>query len=179
MNDEITYKLIDESLGSLLKDILSKHYNSYEKINNTESRIIIDSYIVYIEIKNNLNLIIDRLIDKFKIVNRDTMFKLLVNHMYDDETKENIMKINKIIPTQNFKLPEQYKKAHINYLYEEVFKIIFPEQIIDFIKYYSDSIFIYVYYLKNFFRNWKIILFVLFVLFIFYFSIKKLKLCNI
>jgi len=179
MNDQMTYKLIDESLGTLIKDIILKNYNSYEKINNNETRIIIDLYIVYIEIKNNLNLIIDRLIDKFKIVNRDAMFRLLVNHIYDDDTKENIMKTNKIVSNQNLKLPEQFKKAHVDYLYGEILTIIFNEQIIDFIKFYSDSLLIYVYYLKNLFRNWKIILFFVFILLVFYFTVKKLKLCNI
>ena len=179
MNDQITYTLIDEGLGTLVKDILLKHYDSYEKINNTESRIIIDLYIVYIEIKNNLNLINDRLVDKFKIINKDNMFKLLVNHIYDDETRENIMRINKIIPNQNFKSIDQYKKAHINYLYEAIAKIMFSEQIIDFIKYHSDSLLIYVYYMKNLFRNWKIILLFAIIIIVFYFTIKKLKLCNI
>ncbi len=179
MNDEITYKLIDESVGSLIKDILFKQYGSYEKINNSETRIIIDLYIVYIDIKNNLNLIIDRLVDKFKIINRDSMFKLLVNHIYDDETKEQILKINKLVINKNFKLAEEYKKAHVDYLYKEVCQIIFSNQIIDFIKYSSDSLLIYVYYTKNLFRNWKIILVFVIILFIFYFIIKKLKLCNI
>ena len=175
----MTNKLIDESLGTLLKDIIGKHYNSYEKINNNEIRIIIDLRIVYIEIKNNLNLIIDRLVDKFKIVNRDAMFKLFVNHIYDDDTKENIMKINKIVSNQNLKTPEQFKKAHVDYLYGEFFITIFNDQIVDFIKFYSDPLLIYVYYSKNLIRNWKLILFVIFVLFIFYLTIKKLKLCNI
>lgn len=179
MNDEITYKLIDESVGSLIKDILFKQYGSYEKINNSETRIIIDLYIVYIDIKNNLNLIIDRLVDKFKIVNRDSMFKLLVNHIYDDETKEQILKINKLVFNKNFKLAEEYKKAHVNYLYNEIIQIIFSNQIIDFIKYSSDSLLIYVYYIKNLLRNWKLVLVFVIVLVIFYFTIKKLKLCNI
>jgi hypothetical protein len=179
MNDQITYKLIDESLGTLLKDILYKQYNSYEKINNNEIRIIIDLYIVYIDIKNNLNLIIDRLVDKFKIVNRDSMFKLLVNHIYDDDTKEQILKINKLINNKNLKSAEEYKKAHVEYLYNEIFQIIFSNQIIDFIKYSSDSLLIYVYYAKNLFRNWIIILIFVIVLLVFYLTIKKLKLCNI
>jgi hypothetical protein len=179
MNDEVTYKLIDESVGVLLKDILSKHYNSFEKINNNETRIIIDTYIIYIDIKNNLNLIIDRLVDKFKITNRDNIFKLMVNHMYNDETKENIMRVNKIIKSSNLKLNEQYKNLHINHVYEEIFKIIFSDQIIDFIKYYSDPLLIYVYYLKNCLRNWKLMLFITFLIIIFYFSIKKLRTCNI
>ena len=120
MNDEVTYKLIDESVGVLLKDIVSKHYSSFEKINNNETRIIIDTYIIYIDIKNNLNLIIDRLVDKFKIINRDAMFTLMVNHIYNDETKGNIMKINKIIQSSNLKSNEQYKNLHIKYLYEDI-----------------------------------------------------------
>ena len=179
MNDEITYKLIDESVGVLIKDILLKHYNSYEKINNNETRIIIDTYIIYIDIKNNLNLIIDRLVDKFKITNKDALFKLMVNHIYSDETKENIMKVDKIISSSNLKTNEQYKNIYIKYMYEEIFQIIFSDQIIDFIKFYSDSLLIYVYYIKNFIRNWKIILFFIFLILIFYFSIKKVKLCTI
>ncbi len=179
MNDQITNKLIDESLGNLLKDILYKQYNSYEKINNSETRIIIDLYIVYIDIKNNLNLIIERLVDKFKIINRDSMFKLLVNHIYDDETKERILTINKLISNKVLKSAEEYKKAHVDYLYNEIFQIIFSEQIIDYIKYSSDSLLIYVYYIKNMFRNWKIVLVFVIVLLVFYFTIKKLKLCNI
>lgn len=179
MNDQITNKMIEESVGTIIKDILLKQYGTYEKINKDETRIIIDLYIVYIDIKNSLNLIIDRLVDKFKIIDRDSMFKLLVNHIYNDETKENIMRINKIITTANLKLPEQHKKFHVDYLYGEIFKIIFNEQIIDFIKYYSHSFLIYVYYLKNFLRNWKLILFIIFILIIFYLGVKKLKLCNI
>ena len=179
MNDEVTYKLIDESVGVLIKDILLKHYISYEKINSNETRIIIDTYIIYIDLKNNLNLIIDRLVDKFKITNRDNMFKLMVNHIYNEETKENIMKVNKIIQSSNIKSNEQQKILHIKYLYEEIFPVIFSDQIIDFIKYYSDPVLIYVYYGKNFLRNWKLILFITFLLLIFYFSIKKLKTCNI
>ena len=179
MNDEVTYKLIDESVGILLKDILSKHYISYEQINNSETRIIIDTYIIYIEIKNNLNLIIDRLVDKFKIVNRDSIFKLMVNHIYNDETKESIIKINKIIQNSYLKSNEQYKNLHIKYMYDEIFQIIFSDQIIDFIKYYSDPLLIYVYYIKSFLRNWKLILFIIFLILIFYMSVKKLKLCTI
>lgn len=178
MNDEVTYKLIDESVGVLLKDIVSKHYSSFEKINNNETRIIIDTYIIYIDIKNNLNLIIDRLVDKFKIINRDAMFTLMVNHIYNDETKGNIMKINKIIQSSNLKSNEQYKNLHIKYLYEEIFQIIFSDQIIDFIKFYSDPLLIYVYYVKNILRNWKLILFIIFLIVVFYFSIKKNKVCN-
>ena len=125
MTDQITYKLIDESVGSIIKDILLKQYKSYEKINNNETRIIIDLYIVYIDIKNNLNLIIDRLVDKFKIINRDSMFKLLVNHIYDDETRKQILKINKLIINKNLKSVEEYKKANVDYLYNEIFQIIF------------------------------------------------------
>ena len=130
MNDEVTYKLIDDSVGILLKDILSKHYVSYEEINNNDTRIIIDTYIIYIEIKNNLNLIIDRLVDKFKITNKDNMFKLMVNHIYDNETKEDIMKINKIIPSSNLQSNVDYKNAYIIYLYEQIFQIIFSDEII-------------------------------------------------
>lgn len=179
MNDEVTYKLIDDSVGILLKDILSKHYVSYEEINNNDTRIIIDTYIIYIEIKNNLNLIIDRLVDKFKITNKDNMFKLMVNHIYDNETKEDIMKINKIIPSSNLQSNVDYKNAYIIYLYEQIFQIIFSDEIIDFIKYYSDPLLIYVYYLKTFLRNWKLILIIIFLILILYFSIKKLRICAI
>jgi hypothetical protein len=179
MTDQITYKLIDESVGSIIKDILLKQYKSYEKINNNETRIIIDLYIVYIDIKNNLNLIIDRLVDKFKIINRDSMFKLLVNHIYDDETRKQILKINKLIINKNLKSVEEYKKANVDYLYNEIFQIIFSDQVIDYLKYSSDSWLIYVYYTKTLFRNWKIILVFVIVLLVFYLTIKKLKLCNI
>jgi hypothetical protein len=179
MNDEVTYKLIDESIGVLIKDILSKHYSSYEKINNNETRIIIDTYIIYIDLKNNLNLLIDRLVDKFKITNRDNMFKLMVNHIYNEDTKEDIMRINKIIPSQNLKSNEQYKTLHIKYLYEEIFPVIFSDQIVDFIKYYSDPLLIYFYYIKTFLRNWKLIIFITVLIVTLYLSYRKNKMCNI
>lgn len=175
MDTEITYKLIDESIGLLLKDIIVKHYDSFEKINSTETRIIIDLNIIYIEVKNNLNLMIDRLVAKFKITEKDIMFKLLVNHIYDIDTRNKIMSVNKII--LNSKMV-QTKDSHVKYLYEEILPILFNGEIIDFVKYYSDPILIYVYYLKNFFRNWKLILLFVFLFGIIYFTGKKLKNCT-
>ena len=124
-------------------------------------------------------MIIDRLVDKFKITNRDSLFKLMVNHIYNDETKENIMKVNKIFNSLNLQTNEQYKDLHIKYMYDEIFQIIFFDQCIDFLKFYSDPLLIYVYYIKIFLRNWKLILFITFVILIFYFNIKKLKMCTI
>ena len=178
MNTNETFKLIDESVGTLLKEIITKNYVSNEKINNGETRIIIDLYIIYIEIKNNLNLLIDRLVDKFKILNKDSMFKLLVNHIYDEETKEAVIKINKIRQISNLKLPAQIKDSDIRYLYGELLLVIFPSQIIDFIKYHSDPILIYVYYVKNFFRNWKLILVFIFLLVIIFLIVRKLQTCK-
>ncbi len=174
MDTEITYKLIDESIGLLLKDIIGKHYDSFEKINLTESRIIIDLNIIYIEVKNNLNLMIDRLVAKFKITEKDIMFKLLVNHIYDTDTKNKIISVNKIV--ENSKMA-QTKDSHVKYLYGELLPILFNGEIIDFVKYYSDPILIYVYYLKNFFRNWKLILLFVFLFGIIYLTSKKLKNC--
>ncbi len=175
MDTEITYKLIDESIGLLLKDIIGKHYDSFEKINSTETRIIIDLNIIYIEVKNSLNLMIDRLVAKFKITEKDIMFKLLVNHIYDTDTRNKIMSVNKII--LNSKMI-QTKDSHVKYLYEEILPILFNGEIIDFVKYYSDPILIYVYYLKTFFRNWKLILLFIFLFGIIYFTGKKLKNCT-
>lgn len=179
MDNKQIYKLIEESVGGIIKEIISKHYNSYEKINLTETRIIIDMYIIYIELKNNLNLIIDRLVDKFKITNKDSLFKLLVNYIYDEDTKTNIMSINKIVENSNGKTDIEIKNEHIKYLYEELVPVIFNEQVIDFINYYSNPILIYVYYIKNFFRNWKILLVLIIFIIIIYFTGKKLKNCNV
>lgn len=178
MNDEITYKLINESTEKIMKDVISKHYNSYEKINNNEIRIITDLSTSLSDIKNNLNIISDRLVDKFKIINKDMMFKLLANHIYNNDTKESILMINKIIPININLTDEQLKIIHVNYLYNEFLKIIFNSQIVDFLKYYSDPFLIYVYYIKNFLRNWKITLVILIVCLMFYYFYKKLKKCK-
>ena len=179
MNDEITYKIINESIGSLVKEIVIKHYNSFEKINTYEIRIIIDLSIVYIELKNNLNIIVDRLVDKFKIIDKDKTFKFLVNHIYSDNIKQKILLINKIILfNPNLKTSEDILNNHITYLLKEIIKIIFDDEVMDFIKYYSDSTLIYIYYIKNIFRNWKIIIVVIFLLVVIFYSIKKLSKCN-
>ena len=44
MDNKQIYKLIEESVGGIIKEIISKHYNSYEKINLTETSLILFHY---------------------------------------------------------------------------------------------------------------------------------------
>jgi hypothetical protein len=174
MDDNLINNQIDVTVGNYIKDIITKHYNSYEKLANGDVRILLNLEIVYLDIKNNLPIIIDRLADKFKIADKDAMFKLFINNIYSADVKEAFLETNKIIPGNLIKIEsvEKIKTQNIIYVYEQIFSILFSQQIIDFIKYYSSFWLIFIYHIKNIFRKWKMLLGIFIFLVCFYYLIK-------
>ncbi len=179
MDDKTVKSLIYKSAYPPLKKIVSKNIKNYEQIEN-EIRIIIDLNIVYSEIKNYIETIIDYLVDRFKILDKDTLTKNLVIHIYNTEIKECILKINKILPNEilNEVEAEEKNKYLIKYIVDELIKCIFTEDIISMILELSEN------KSNNFVNilitNWKtlVILFALMLMFLLirksYLYLKKL-----
>ena len=114
MDDKTVKSLIYKSAYPSLKKIVSNNIKTFEQIKNetqignepqigNETQIIIDLNIVYSEIKNSMESIVNYLVDRFKILDKDTLIKNLVVHIYNIDVKECILKINKIIPDELIK----------------------------------------------------------------------------
>lgn len=167
-------ELINKSINPILKKIVIKNFKSYEPIEN-EIRILIDLNIVYIEIKNSLEKIIDHIVDRFKIIDKDTLTKNLIIHIYSSKVRECILKINKILLNENInKVKLELNKSKIEseleskndyfvkYLTDEIIKCIFTDDIInDIINLSEDSEFNLINILKS---NWKKVIIVLLIL---------------
>ncbi len=101
--------------------------------------------------------IIDFLIDRFKIIDRDELMKTFIIHLFSDQTKNCVLKISKILPTTYF---SQSKDANAlvkiarNYLTEKIIDCIFNPSIIDTLIDLSDNNSNQV--IKFFLKNWKI-----------------------
>lgn len=140
MDDKTVKSLIYKSAYPSLKKIVSNNIKTFEQIKNetqigNEIQIIIDLNIVYSEIKNSMESIVNYLVDRFKILDKDTLIKNLVVHIYNIDVKECILKINKIIPneTLNELNSEEKNKYLIKYLVDELIKCIFTIDIINMI----------------------------------------------
>lgn len=146
MDDKTVKSLIYKSAYPSLKKIVSNNIKTFEQIKNetqignepqigNETQIIIDLNIVYSEIKNSMESIVNYLVDRFKILDKDTLIKNLVVHIYNIDVKECILKINKIIPneTLNELNSEEKNKYLIKYLVDELIKCIFTIDIINMI----------------------------------------------
>jgi hypothetical protein len=183
-------ELINKSINPILKKIVIKNFKSYEPIEN-EIRILIDLNIVYIEIKNSLEKIIDHIVDRFKIIDKDTLTKNLIIHIYSSKVRECILKINKILLNENInkvklelnksKIESELNKSKVEselnkskveleskndyfvkYLTDEIIKCIFTDDIInDIINLSEDSEFNLINILKS---NWKKVIIVLLIL---------------
>jgi hypothetical protein len=130
MDDQTVKSLIYKSAYPPFKKIISKNLN-LEQIEN-EIRLIIDLHIVYREIIKSLDSIIDYLVDRFKILDKDTLTKNLIIHIFSKEVRECILKINKIIPNENLEeLESEEKNIYlIKYLIDELIKCIFTNDIV-------------------------------------------------
>jgi hypothetical protein len=131
MDDKTIKSLINKSAYQPFKKIILKNLKNSEQIEN-EIRLIIDLNIVYYEIKISLESIIDYLVDRFKILDKDTLTLKLILHIYSKEVRECILKINKIIPNENLEEleSEEKNKYIIKYLIDELIKCIFTNDII-------------------------------------------------
>ena len=177
MDDKTVKLLIYKSAFPPLKYIVSKNIKNSEQLDN-ETRIIIDLNIVYYEIRNSIELILDYLVDRFKILDKDTLTKNIIIHIYNYKVKECILKINKIIPTENLSKieseldsnPDEKNKYLIKYLVDELIKCIFTPDIINMILELAED------KSNNLFNileiNWKIIV-ILFVLILISLLIRK------
>jgi hypothetical protein len=176
MDRKIAKQLIHKSTNHVLKKIVLKNFKSYEIIEN-ETRLIIDLNIIYFELKNSLGKIIDNIADRFKIIDKDTLTKNLVIHIYSSNIRECILKINKILSNETTAKEEvvkeefvvkeesnekEIKNYYVKYLTGEILKCIFTNDIINDIIYLSEATELNIIsFIK---KNWKIILIVLVVL---------------
>lgn len=150
--------LINKSVGNIVNNIVSDKFKDIEKIDD-DIRLIIDLEIVLAEIKNNLITIIDFLIDRFKIIDRDELMKIFIIHLFSEQTKNCVLKISKFLPTTYFSesknADDLIKIAH-KYLTDKIIDCIFNPYMIDTLIDLNDtntnqSI-------KFFSKNWKIIM---------------------
>lgn len=150
--------LINKSIGNIVNNIVSDKFKDIEKIDN-DIRLIIDLEIVLAEIKNNLITIIDFLIDRFKITDRDELMKIFIIHLFSEQTKNCVLKISKFLPTTYFSesknADDLIKIAH-KYLTDKIIDCIFNPYTIDTLIDLNDtntnqSI-------KFFSKSWKIIM---------------------
>ena len=173
MDDKTVKLLIYKSAYPPLKKIVSKNIKNSEQIEN-ETRIIIDLNIVYYEIRNSIELILDYLVDRFKILDKDTLTKNIIIHIYNYKVKACILKINKILPSENLSEidsdPDEKTKYLINYLVDELIKCIFTSDIVNMISELaedkSDNL------INTLVTNWKIIV-ILFILILISLLIRK------
>lgn len=125
--------LINKSVGNIIKNIINDKFKDIEKIND-DIRLIIDLEIVLAEIKNNLITIIDFLIDRFKIIDRDELMKTIIIHLFSEQTKNCVLKISKFLPvtyfSQSKNASDLIKIAH-RYLTEKILECIFNPYMID------------------------------------------------
>ncbi len=160
MDDKTAKQLLTKSTNHILKKIVIKNLKSSEIIEN-EIRIIIDLNIIYYEIKNSLGKIIDYIADRFKIIDKDTLTKNLVIHIYSSKVRECILKINKILPNEN-KVKSESNDNYVKYLTDEIIKCIFTDDIVTNIIDLSEATeFNIINILKS---NWKKVIIVLLVL---------------
>ncbi len=171
MDEKTVKSLIYKSAHPPLKKIVSKNLKNSEQIEN-ETRIIIDLNIVYSEIKNSIESIVDYLVDRFKILDKDKLTKNLVIHIYSDSVKECILKINKIVSDSDFKdvADDEKNKYLVNYLVDQLIICIFNEDVrsilIDLSENKSNN------FINLLVSNWKILL-TLFLIMIMILFIRK------
>ncbi len=150
--------LINQSVGNFINNIISNKFKDIEKIND-DIRLIIDLEIVLVEIKNNLIIIIDLLIDRFKIIDRDELMKLFILHLFSDQTKSCVLKISKFLPITYFSESKNAKdllRISYNYLTEKIIDCIFNSYMINALIDLSDNNTNQI--IKFISRNWQIIM---------------------
>jgi hypothetical protein len=149
--------LLNKSIGNIIYNIVKSKFKDIEKIDN-DIRVIIDLEIVFGEIKNNIITIIDYIIDRFKIVDRDELMRIFIMHLFNDETKNCVLKISKFIPNTFFTKAtnsEELLKLVYGYFTEKIIDCIFTPYIIDTLIELSDTNSSYIF--KFIKKNWKII----------------------
>ena len=130
MDDKTAKQLLFKSTNHIFKKIVIKNFKSFEIIEN-EVRIIIDLNIIYYQIKNSFGKIIDYVSDRFKIIDKDELTKILILHIYSSRVKECILKINKILSSEsNIKEESKSNEFYVKYITDEIMKCIFTDDII-------------------------------------------------
>ena len=150
--------LINKSVGKIIDNIINNNFKDIEKIDDN-IRLIINLEIVLFEIKNNLIIIIDFLSDRFKIIDRDEIMRIFLTHLFSEETKKCVLKIDKFLPVtyfnQSINTSDLTKNAH-TYLTEKIIDCIFNSYIIDNLINLTDNNTICS--IKFICKNWKIII---------------------
>ena len=93
--------LIDKSARNIINNIVKSKFKDIEKIDN-DIRVIIDLDIVLSEIKNNIITIIDYIIDRFKIIDRDELMRLFISQLFNNDTRHCVLTISKFLPSSYF-----------------------------------------------------------------------------
>jgi hypothetical protein len=157
--------LINKSVGNLIRNIINTNFKDIEKIDG-DIRLIIDLEIILFEIKNNLITIIDFLIDKFKIIDRDELMRIFIIHLFSEQTKKCVLKISKFVPIAYFSESKNandlIKIAH-NYLTEKIIDCIFNPYMIDSLIDLSNN---NSEQFRFIIKNWKIIIAIILTIFI-------------
>lgn len=149
--------LINKSVRNIIYNIVKSKFKDIERIDN-DIRIVIDLDIIFSEIKNNIITIIDFIIDRFKIIDRDELMRIFIIHLFSEDTKNCVFKISKFLPKSYFdnaSNADDLLNLVYSYLSDQIIECIFTPYIIDSLIYLSDTN-------SNFFfkfmkRNWKII----------------------
>jgi hypothetical protein len=178
MEYDIAKTLIETSVGNIINKIVNSNFTDIEKING-EVRLIIDMEIVLSEIKNNTMTIIDFIIDRFKIIDRDELIKTFITHLFSVQTKNCILQISKFLPGSYFKdskNPNDLLKIAHKYLAQKIIDCIFNPYMIDTLIELSDAS--SNQFLKFMIKNWKTLLasvLTLIIILIFYKKSHKLS----